>query len=80
MSERNPQILDLEIELNSTSVMYYKKPDCKFYETCLDEAAEASWPQFHCRECQVFEIRKIDHTDMYLTQALLPTIYDGDSE
>lgn len=44
-------------ELTIDNVAFYKKPDCKFYISCMDKAAEAGWFQFVCGECTAFKRR-----------------------
>ncbi len=54
MADRNP--VPLLVKLTIRNVKKYKKISCAFYESCLNSAADDNWPQFHCRECNAYEI------------------------
>lgn len=52
----NPQELDrvLTNDGSSDDADHYKRYDCRTYPRCLDVAADAGWPQFHCNDCTAY--------------------------
>jgi hypothetical protein len=74
---RNPTPLDLMLSIESVDT--YKRSNCRFYERCLDFAAQRGWQQFHCNHCQAFLKIEDDHADLILARRLLPVIIDGNN-
>jgi hypothetical protein len=49
----NPQLLDELLTLEGVDT--YKRYKCRTYIQCMNYAADAGWPQFHCNDCDVYE-------------------------
>lgn len=67
---RNPQNLILETELFEDDVCDYKRPGCKFYLACMNEAVVAGWQQFHCLSCEAYEYAAPNSQEMAFVATL----------
>ena len=63
---RNPNELDMD--LSAESVDRYKNWDCRFYEKCLDDAANRAWHQFHCQNCGAYASPAIDLLEIIMNR------------
>lgn len=78
MTAPNPR--QLVWKLTSDNIDQYKKPDCKYYEDCLDEAIRKDWIQFQCCHCNAYERNPNLAMDEGPLQELLIAIFNAPLE